>query len=270
MTRILQISDSHIVPEGQKAYGVVDTAAALADTVATINRRLPEIGPVDLVVMTGDLTDFGTEAEYARFRAILSALEVPYRAIPGNHDCRETMRRAFADQDWMPETGPLNWRADLAGFSLLALDSTVAGEPFGLLSPETLDWVRHQLHDLDGHPVILACHHPPFEIGIRPMDVQNLRNADDLAEVLQSHRGPSRLICGHVHRLAMTVFAGIPAMTCPGTSHAVTLDLRADNPNSLTLEPGGFLLHAFSGGFVSGLIPVGAFDGGWPFETAPD
>ena len=51
MTRIIQISDPHIVPNGQLAYGQVDTAAALASCVKTVNRLLPEIGPVDLACL---------------------------------------------------------------------------------------------------------------------------------------------------------------------------------------------------------------------------
>ena len=71
MTRIIQISDPHIVPNGQLAYGQVDTAAALASCVKTVNRLLPEIGPVDLAIVTGDITDFGTKEEYQRFREIM-------------------------------------------------------------------------------------------------------------------------------------------------------------------------------------------------------
>ena len=54
MTRILQISDTHIVPYGQLAYGQVDTAQALADCVETINQSMPEIGPIDMVIIAGD------------------------------------------------------------------------------------------------------------------------------------------------------------------------------------------------------------------------
>ena len=107
MTKIIQISDPHIVPEGQLAYDRVDTAAALAEAVATVNRLLPQIGPVDMAVVTGDLTDFGTPDEYRRFRRILEPLAIPYRAIPGNHDDREVMRAAFSDQGWMPSEGPI-------------------------------------------------------------------------------------------------------------------------------------------------------------------
>ena len=68
MPKIIQISDPHIVPHGQLAYGQVDTAAALASCVETVNRFLPDIGPVDMAFVAGDLTDFGTEEEYQRFR----------------------------------------------------------------------------------------------------------------------------------------------------------------------------------------------------------
>ena len=94
MTRIIQISDPHIVPHGQLAYGQVDTAAALADCVDTINRMLPDIGPVDMVVVAGDLTDFGTEEEYNRFRELMEPLELPYRAVPGNHGGHDRRRAA--------------------------------------------------------------------------------------------------------------------------------------------------------------------------------
>ena len=128
MTRIIQISDPHIVPHGQLAYGQVDPAAALAHGVETINRILPDIGPVDMVVVAGDLTDFGTEEEYQRFRKILEPLDVPYRAVPGNHDNVNTMRACFSDQPWMPSEGPINWAMEFDDLALIGLDSSVPME----------------------------------------------------------------------------------------------------------------------------------------------
>ena len=71
MTRIIQISDPHIVPEGELAYDHVETSAPLKSCVETINRILPNIGPIDMVIVTGDLTDYGTTEEYQRFRDIM-------------------------------------------------------------------------------------------------------------------------------------------------------------------------------------------------------
>ncbi|MEQ9259261.1 MAG: phosphodiesterase [Roseovarius sp.] len=269
MTRLLQISDSHIVRPGRLAYGVVDTASALADTVSTINRMLERITPVEMVLVTGDLTDFGQPEEYARFREIMADLTLPYRVIPGNHDSREALRTAFAGEGWMPARGPINWRADLGGLTLLALDSGVEGAPHGTLEPATLAWLDAELRGLGGRPVLVACHHPPVDLGLPPMDRQRLMEPGGLRALLDAYEGPKRLLCGHVHRFMVAQFGTTPVLSCPGTSHAVTLDMREQSPNSLTLEPGGMLLHDYREGFVSQLVPVGDFAGGYPFETPP-
>ncbi|MDH5529473.1 MAG: phosphodiesterase [Paracoccaceae bacterium] len=267
MTKIIQISDPHIVPHGQLAYGRVDTAPPLAECVATINRMLPLIGPIDMAIVTGDLTDFGTAEEYRRFRDIMAQLEVPYQAVPGNHDIRDAMRAAFSDQDWMPKTGAINWRHDLADLTLIGLDSTVDGASHGHLTEATLAYLREQLSDLKGRPVIVALHHPPFLTGIEKMDIQNLRESRPLAEILSAYTGELKLICGHVHRNIVSIFGGVVCQIAPGTSHAVSMDQRIGAPNCLTKEPGGFLLHEMRSGLVTHTIPIGQFDGPWLFYS---
>ena len=123
MTKIIQISDPHIVPKGQLAYGRVNTLDALSACVETINRILPDIGPVDLAIVTGDVTDFGTAEEYQIFRDVMESLLIPYFAIPGNHDDVREMRACFSDQQWMPQSGPINWTADFADMALVGLSS---------------------------------------------------------------------------------------------------------------------------------------------------
>jgi Icc protein len=265
MTKVIQITDTHIVREGQLAYDKVDTAAALAETVATINRMLPQIGPVDLAIVTGDLTDFGTTEEYHRFRGIMEPLQIPYRAVPGNHDDREAMRAAFADQEWMPSAGPIDWIADLGDFVLVGLDSSVPRAPHGLLTKDSLDFLKRQMSRLSPKPFLVGIHHPPFPTGILAMDEQNLRGSPELREVLDMHAGEVRLLCGHVHRNVAARFGNAICQIAPGTSHAVTLEQRRDATNSLTIEPGGFMLHEWRDGLVSHSIPVGTFDGPYPF-----
>ena len=266
MTKILQITDTHIVPEGELAYGKVDTAAALAEAVATINRLLPQIGPVDLVLVTGDLTEHGSQEEYARFKGILADLEIPFGAVPGNHDRRGEMRESFGGADWVRGSGPLNWSRDFDDLSVIALDSSVEGLAHGALEADTVAFLQSELKRLDRKPVLVGLHHPPFPVGISPMDCQNLRDAAPLAEALSGYEGELRLVCGHLHRSISGLFSGCLCQVCPGPSHAVTLDQRPDNGNSLTMEPGGFMLHEWRGGrLLSHLIPVGSFEGPCPF-----
>ncbi|MCG8444960.1 MAG: phosphodiesterase [Hyphomicrobiales bacterium] len=269
MTRILQLSDTHIVDEGRLAYGVADTAALLEKAVAHLNAILPLIGPVDVLAVTGDLTDFGTPEAYRRFQALMAPLEIPYVALPGNHDDREAMRAAFASEPWMPESGPLNLAVAFDDILVLGLDTLVPGEPYGALSGETLDWLDAELNRHPDKPVLIAMHHPPFDIGIGHMDAQRLKTADILYERLASVPPHVTITCGHVHRFAVSQIRGLTVITVPSPSHAVALDMRADAPAALMMEPGGIVLHDVRGGsIVSQLIPIGPFEGPYAFDAA--
>ncbi len=265
MTRIFQISDPHIVPYGQLAYGQVDTAAALTRCVETINQCLPDVGPVDMAIVTGDLTDFGTQEEYHRFRTLMEPLEIPYRAVPGNHDDVPNMRECFADQSWMPTDGPINWLSEFADLTMIGLDSSAEGQAHGHLTETTLAFLKSTLDTHQGQRVIVALHHPPILTGIEKMDTQNLRESRELESILSGYDGELRLTCGHVHRNIVAPFGNVICQTAPGVSHAVNLDLREGAPNCLTIEPGGLLFHETRGGIMTHSIPVGQFPGPFPF-----
>ena len=257
MSRIIQISDSHILPHGRLAYGLVDTAAGLARAVKHIGSVLPEIGPVDSVIVTGDLVDLGSANEYARFREIMSELPLPWLAVPGNHDSREAMRLAYADQEWMAAIGPICWSRDLPDFRIVGLDRSVAGMPHGELDEQALAFLDEALATAWGRPVLIGLHHPPFQTGILPMDVQPLRRPEELITRAKAHNGEVRIVCGHVHRSVARLVDGLFCQIAPAPSHAVSLDFRDANPNSFAREPGAVMLHEWrNGGFVSHFLQI--------------
>jgi len=259
MTRIIQISDPHIVPKGELAYGQVETSAPLKSCVETINRILPNIGPIDMAIVSGDLTDFGTTEEYQRFRDIMEPLEIPYRVIPGNHDNVSEMRTNFSDQEWMPKSGPINWTAEFTDLALIALDTNVAGQDYGNLSDKSLGYLQDILADLRKKPVIVAIHHPPILTGMETMDKHNLRDSGKFQTILSEYLGELKLVCGHMHRNITASFGSVICQIAPGTSHATTMDLREGAPHCLTKEPGAFLLHEMRGGIMTYSIPIGHF-----------
>lgn len=74
--RFAFISDTHIgSPNGSAEED-------LRRTVRDINR----MNDIAFVVITGDITEMGTNAELALAKQILDSLDVPYYIIPGNHD----------------------------------------------------------------------------------------------------------------------------------------------------------------------------------------
>lgn len=265
--RIAQISDLHIKPEGQLAYGRVDTAKALERCVAALNALDPA---PDFVVISGDLADTPTEEEYAYLWRLLSPLKLPFAGVPGNHDSRAMMRAAFPHSPYVSQSGPLNQKIEVAELDLVLLDSSVPGKPHGELGVSTLEWLDATLGGSSSRPALVFLHHPPFISGIWHMDRQNLRDTDELAAIVRRHPRVRLVATGHVHRTILTQFAGVPCTICPAPNHAVDLDLGQLRAPSFKVEPPAFHLHAWFAGegfgsLVTHQVPIGAFDGPYPF-----
>ncbi|MET0969957.1 MAG: phosphodiesterase [Tardiphaga sp.] len=264
---IAQITDLHIKAPGELAYGKVDTAQALARCIAELNAFEPR---PDLVVISGDLVDTPTSEEYEHLWRLLSPLTIPFVAVPGNHDSREMMRAAFADRAYAHSSGALDQARPLGPLDIVALDSHVTGKPHGLLEPATLAWLDATLTSSSTRPALVFLHHPPFRTGIEHMDVQDLFNADELADIIRRHPRVRLVAAGHVHRATLTTFAGTAATICPAPNHAVDLDLGALRVPSFRVEPPAFHLHVWfpgddGGRLVTHHVPIGDFDGPHPF-----
>jgi 3',5'-cyclic AMP phosphodiesterase CpdA len=259
---IAQISDLHIKPVGQRAYQRVDTAAALARCIKELNRFLPR---PDFVIISGDLVDAPSKEAYDHLLTLLSPLQIPFAAVPGNHDDRDLMRAALPDGYARP-SGALHSLRAIGDVDVVLVDSTTPGRDYGTLDADSLAWMEGVLAASRSRPALVFMHHPPYVTGISHMDVQNLRDAVDLAAILRRHPRVRLIAAGHVHRATLTNFAGAMATTCPAPNHAVALDLDARLPPSFTIEPPAFHLHAWIpndglGTVVTHWVPIGDFDG---------
>jgi predicted MPP superfamily phosphohydrolase len=100
---VAHLSDPHLRPAGQLYQGLVDSNAMFEAAI----RHLNSLDPApDLVLLSGDLVDQGSQAEYQFARKALSAIQQPLVAIPGNHDAREGFRACFYDHAHIPPVGP--------------------------------------------------------------------------------------------------------------------------------------------------------------------
>jgi 3',5'-cyclic AMP phosphodiesterase CpdA len=163
--------------------------------------------------------------------------------------------------------------ADLADFDhpseyqllvaeLKRLKPPVPGQPYGMLSQTSLQWLDEQLAAVAPHPALLLMHHPPMTVGLQHMDVQNMRNSDQLYAVLQSHPH----VVDHVHRPIVATWHRIPVWVGPSHSHAVTLDLDPQAPACFSLEPRAIQLFRLEpGGIFSHISYIDAVDGPYPF-----
>lgn len=265
---IAQITDTHVRAGGRLSYRQVDSAQKLRDCVAHLNALAPR---PDLVLLTGDLVDFGTAEEYAVVREILAPLAIPLFVMPGNHDDRDEMRRAFADHAYLPRDGEfLHYVIEGLPLRIVALDTLIPGEQAGILCARRLAWLAEQLGRSPGTPTVLAMHHPPFLTGLANMDRQNCRNAAALGALVERHRQVIRILCGHVHRSVLMHWHGVTASIAPSPSHSCVLDLDPDATHDLVLEPPACALHYWRAdiGLVSHLSFIGDYGGRHPFFDA--
>lgn len=216
---IAQITDLHVVGDGQLCLGRIPTNERLRAAVAHINGLQPR---PDLVFATGDLAEHGLSEEYDALRAILADLRPPLYLIPGNHDKRDVFLDAFADHAYLPRQG-----APFAHFvleeypvRLIGLDTLVPGKAHGLICDERLAWLDAVLGEAPGRPTMIFMHHPPFRTGIRWIDALGLHGGRKLEAVVERHPQVERIACGHVHRPIQVGWGGTVAATAPSTSQA--------------------------------------------------
>ena len=247
---LAQLSDFHI----GATWADADPVAGLAAAVASV--RAMRLQP-DAVLVSGDLTDTATDAEYEQVRELLAPLGVPLHVLPGNHDDRAAVRRHFA----LPGSGgePVQYSVDLGPLRLVVIDTTRPGEDPGAVDAERLAWLDAELAAAPRQLTLLAMHHPPLVTGMPLWDAVGLPAADRraLGEVVGRHPQVRRLVAGHTHRTITADLAGRPVMTAPSTYVQALLDFTADG-SELAREPAGFALHAVvDGELVSHVQPVG-------------
>jgi 3',5'-cyclic-AMP phosphodiesterase len=225
---IAQISDPHLRPRGVLYQETADSNGDLVRAVDALNRLAPQ---PDLVVLTGDVVDNGSPAEYAVARDILGALKAPLE------------RR------------------------VIALDVTIPGEHHGLFDAAAEAWLTAALMAEPDRPTIVMMHQPPIVTGVPYLDDYRCFGAERLAASLAKAPGVERLLCGHVHRLMQMRFGGTLLCTGPSTTTAIALRIDPAAEPASFIEPPGFLLHDWrdAGGLLTHYLPIGNFPGPFAF-----
>ena len=265
---ICQLTDLHVRPRGLASNRVSETNM-LCDRAL---RRVSELRPApDVVIITGDLTEVGGQAEYATLAGLLKKhLSIPVYVIPGNHDRRENFRAAMQ----VSSTDPVYIQYAVENFPvrLVMLDTVVPGHGHGELRPEQLAWLDETLAEVSEKPTMIGMHHPPFGCGITHMDRIALRDPEAFTAVIARHKQVERIVCGHHHRSIFGRVAHAVASVGPSVGHPVELSLLPDAPPSFNFEPAAFHLHLWTpaDGIVTHTAYVEHFPGPFPFLTDPD
>jgi 3',5'-cyclic-AMP phosphodiesterase len=225
MPVIAHLSDTHLDGTPPRLQRLLDV---VAETV---------IAGADALVVTGDLTDHGTAAEYRQFASAMPA-DRRWLAAVGNHDRREPARDCLSPGS----SGPLDRVLDIDGLRLIALDSLIEGADHGRLDATSLAFAAQALDESPG-PALIALHHPPVAVGHHVMDGLGLRNHEGLAE-LARHPRLAAILTGHMHTSLAARFAGAPLLGAGGVASTMRLGSRTDPIVDAAAAP-AFAVHVF-------------------------
>jgi predicted phosphodiesterase len=186
---------------GERPYPEVMNEAAVEEIAALVP-------PVDAVIVKGDLTDDGTDAEYQDFlRCYGGAFGDRLHHIRGNHD-------AYRGQTYAPED---HFTVEVPGATLAVLDTTVPFSASGGVEDDQLEWLDDLAAErAAGAPVLVFGHHHPWAPGskVRPDDYFGINPDDSEKLVAVAARRPAiaGYFCGHTHRNRVRRFAETGAM----------------------------------------------------------
>lgn len=205
----------------------------------------------DVLLATGDLTEFGTVASYQTLKAVCDALPFPVLPALGNHDDRGNFYRVFKDA---PGAGGfLQYSYDCGPLRIIVLDTLEEGRHGGSFDAARAAWLEARLAEND-KPTIVVLHHPPIETGsgwmTEAVDAPWVRL---LLAVVERHPHIIRVVAGHLHRAIVTGWAGTTLAVCPSSAPQVAIDFRGLDPerpdgrDMIVAEGPGFALHYWTG-----------------------
>jgi len=258
---ICQLTDLHVRPVGQPANRVAETNMFVQRAFRAVAAFTPR---PDVVLLTGDLTECGLDAEYANLAQLIRRfLPGPVYVIPGNHDRRENLRAALAHLPGVTaDPHYVQYAVEDHPVRLVMLDTVVPGSGHGELRNEQLEWLDRTLAAVPHKPTLIGMHHPPFACGIAHMDRIRLHNAGEFAAVVARHKQVEQIVCGHHHRPITARLGHAIASISPSVAHQV----------EMSLDPPAFQLHRWTAedGIVSHTVYVERFPGPYPFIADPD
>ena len=215
---LIHLSDTHFLAGRAALFDSVDTDRALGQVLERLGQ---EIDRADMIVVTGDVADHGEPDAYDRVAAsimpVAERLGAEVLWVMGNHD----ERPAFSDRLYGAASAePQDRVLHVGGLRLIALDSSVPGYHHGRLDDSQLSWLADVLAEPASDGTVLALHHPPLPARVRLMGVVELRNQQDLADVIVG-TDVRAILAGHLHYSTFGTFAGVPVSVAAATCYTI-------------------------------------------------
>lgn len=235
-SRVVQLSDTHLMREPGGQLVGIDTDRSLA----AVCRLVAAQGPIDALLLTGDLAGDEAEEAYGRLEEALAPLGVPSFWLPGNHDA------VWSDDH--PLKSHFKRTVQLPHWDILMLNTQHPGVVAGHLADPEIQALKQAVHHAQatGRPLLVATHHPLMPVGSAWLDEIGAENAQAALEQLGPLGEKAVVVSGHVHQDSAQTYQGVQCLTVPSTciqfapnSADFQVDAQAPGCRMLTLHESG-------------------------------
>ena len=239
--RIAQLTDCHLQADENTLYKGVNADTHLDQCIASLAQQ----EDVDLLLLSGDLSHFGSADAYERLRQKVDAMGIQAIWLLGNHDDGPAMEAASGQA--VEELRCF----DFGPWMLIALNTTHSpdGCGGGSLSQVCLEQLEQALIKHSEQSVCIVMHHNAVPVHSKWQDDIMLANAWAFNELVAAHAHVKVILCGHVHQeydqnIGAARYIATPSTAVQFTCEQNTFQIEADlGPayRMLTLdESGGF------------------------------
>ncbi|MDW7672413.1 MAG: metallophosphoesterase [Bacillota bacterium] len=157
------------------------------------------------LIHLGDLVPSGQEGEYDSLLEVMSVLEIPWFAVPGNHDVRGEGMAHFEQR-----IAPREHGFDLGGYQFLFMDTSSLN-----MTERQLSWLEEQLGSQ--RETLLFMHCPPTDPRGRSHSfLDPAMGVAFLEQVTDPDNGIRGLFTGHIHMFHHDEVAGMTRVVSGG------------------------------------------------------
>lgn len=199
---------------------------SLQRCIDLVNEEAP-----DLVIVTGDITDYGLQREFEGVKKELERIRAPRLMVPGNHDARHEGYKKFEEH-----FGARFFAVERDGWRFVGVDSSEPDIDEGHVGREQRKWLAEQLTD---HAIVFLHHHlVPVPNTGRERNV--LVDAGEMLKLLESCEVPL-VLSGHKHvpwvwNLDGMVVSTAGTVSCERTGASQSFDLIELTDAAVTIE----------------------------------
>jgi len=201
--------------------------------------------PVDCVLHTGDMAQFGRPEDYSFISKIIEPFTPNFLPVPGNRDNRADLAAEFLGDRGLPHQPFIIYVIDDFPVRLIGFDTQSSETMMGDLDEPRLAALEETLASEVSKPTALFMHHPPFDVpgaeGRYKLQYDRSEAVDDFWKVIDRHSNVVRLFCGHAHRLAETTVNGVGCSTMP----SVATDVHVGELPNEAIGKALYMLHRF-------------------------